>query len=86
MTAGFPPGVRVATVTSAFDLPVMPRDWQLDGAADLCPVYVHHGELPTSSVVMRQVSAFLAGREQDRCAWWHRWPAQAFAAFGTPSP
>jgi hypothetical protein len=86
MTAGFPAGVRVATVTSAFDLPVMPRDWQLDGAADLCPVYVRHGDLPTSPVVLRQARAFLDGRDQDGCAWWHRWPTQAFAAFGTPSP
>jgi hypothetical protein len=85
MTAGFPAGVRVATATSAFDLPIMERDWQLDGAADLCPVYVDHGDLPTSSTVLRQVRDFLGGRDQGRCAWWHRWPTQAFAAFGTPS-
>jgi hypothetical protein len=86
MTAGSPRRVRVATASSAYDLPVMPRDWQLDGAADLCPVYAQHGDLPTSSTVLRQVRGFLDGRDQGRCSWWHRWPAQAFAAFGTPSP
>lgn len=84
MDAGFPPGVRVATVTSALDLPIMPRDRRLAGAADLCPLYVHHGSLPESGAVHRQVRDFLDGHDEGRCGWWRRWPTQAFSAFGVP--
>jgi hypothetical protein len=83
---GFPQDVRVATVTSAFDLPVMGHDWELDGATDLCPVYVHHGSLPVSARVHRQIRSFLDGQDQGPCAWWRRWPTQAFTAFGVPYP
>jgi hypothetical protein len=82
----FPPEVRVATVTSAFDLPVMAEGWQLSGATDLCPVPVHHGHLPTSSQVHDRVRAFLAGHPESGCPWWRRWPAQALTAFGPPPP
>lgn len=86
MEAGFPRGIRVATVTSAYDLPVMGHDWQLARAADLCPVYVDHGDLPTADPAMRQVREFLAGEDDGRCPWWHRWPTQAFSAFAAPPP
>ncbi|HEX6418634.1 MAG TPA: hypothetical protein VFZ77_09060, partial [Acidimicrobiales bacterium] len=51
MADGFAPGVRVVTVTAAPDLPVMGADWRLDDATDLCPVYVDHSGLITSSRV-----------------------------------
>jgi hypothetical protein len=86
MRAGFRGDMDVATVTSAFDLPIMPRDWELDGATNLCPVYVHHGTLPVSPVVHRQIRQVLDDRDPGTCGWWRRWPTQAFAAFGVPSP
>jgi hypothetical protein len=86
MRGAFPPEVRVATVTSVFDLPVMAEGWQLPGVTDLCPVPVHHGHLPTSSQVHDRISAFLAGRPESGCPPWRRWPAQAVTAFGSPPP
>jgi hypothetical protein len=86
MRGAFPPEVRVATVTSAFDLPVMAEGWHLPGVTDLCPVLVHHGHLPTSSLVHDRIRAFLAGRPESGCPPWRRWPAQAVTAFGPPPP
>lgn len=86
MGDGFPRHVRVATVTAALDLPVMGADWRFDDATDLCPVYVDHSGLITSAAVHRLVDGVLDGRDQGRCGWWRRWPAQAFTAFGVPSP
>lgn len=81
-----PDGLRVATVTSILDLPVMPPDWRLPGAADLCPLYVDHGHLPVSGAVYEQIRDHLAGRDGGNggCPWWRRWPAQAFSAFAVP--
>lgn len=79
-----PPGLRVATVTSAFDLPVMGRDWRLDGAVDMCPVYVHHGGLPFSAAAQAQIRGFLDGRDRDPCGWWRLWPTKSVTAFGVP--
>jgi pimeloyl-ACP methyl ester carboxylesterase len=84
MEHGIPPGLRVATVTSAFDLPVMGGEWRLDGAVDTCPVYVHHGGLPFSAAAQAQIRRFLDGGEQDPCGWWRRWPAMAATAFSVP--
>lgn len=81
-----PAGLRVATVTSALDLPVMPLDWQLPGAADLCPVYIDHGHLPLSAAAHAQIRDHLAGGWSGACPWWRPWPAQAFRAFGAPPP
>lgn len=86
MVAGFPTGVRVVTVTAAPDLPLMGPDWRLDAATDLCPVYVDHSGLITSSRVHRLVGDALDGRDPAGCAWWRRWPPLAFSAFGAPSP
>ncbi|HEX6426003.1 MAG TPA: hypothetical protein VFZ79_21100 [Acidimicrobiales bacterium] len=86
MAGGFPGGVRVVTVTAAPDLPLMGADWRLDDATDLCPVYVDHSGLITSSRVHRLVGDALDGRDPAGCAWWRRWPPLAFAAFGAPSP
>jgi hypothetical protein len=80
----FPARVRVATVTSAFDLPVMPDGWELSGAANLCPVPVHHGSLPHAAQVHDQVRTFLGGRADSGCPWWRRWSTEAFTAFGAP--
>lgn len=86
MVDGFPARARVATVTSAFDLPAMGPDWRLPGATDLCPVYVHHGSLPTADRVHQQVRGFLTGEPAPSCGWWRRWPTQAFTPFGAPGP
>lgn len=85
MDDAFPGDVRVATVTSAFDLPIMPRHWRLGGAVDLCPVYRDHGDLPVAEVVLAEVRRFLDGGGEDDCGWWRRWPTQAFTAFGIPA-
>jgi hypothetical protein len=82
----FPPGLPIATVTSTFDLPTMPEGWQQAGTTDLCPLAVHHGDLPTSSRVHDQVRRFLTGRPEPACPAWRRWPAQAVTAFGAPPP
>src|SRR5690606_4372720 len=58
-----PDGLRVATVTSILDLPVMPPDWRLPAADDLCPLYVDHGHLPVSGAVYGQIRDHLAGRD-----------------------
>jgi hypothetical protein len=79
-----PAELRVATVTSALDLPVMPPDWQLPAADDLCPLYVDHGSLPLSAPAHAQIRDHLAGGEPGGCPWWRRWPARAFSAFGAP--
>ncbi|HEY8524291.1 MAG TPA: hypothetical protein VIL48_04965 [Acidimicrobiales bacterium] len=55
MTGDYRDGLRLATVTSAFDLPIMGRAWGLAGAADLCPLYVRHSELPTADRVSSPV-------------------------------
>jgi hypothetical protein len=77
--------VRVITVTSAFDLPIMAGDDDLDGAVELCPVYVRHGDLPRSPRVLADVRRVLESPAGHRCAWWRRWPAQAFSAFAVPA-
>ncbi|HEX6237822.1 MAG TPA: alpha/beta fold hydrolase [Acidimicrobiales bacterium] len=86
LVRSLPDGLRVATVTSALDLPVMPPDWRLPGADDLCPLYVDHGHLPVSGAVYEQIRDHLAGRDGGTggCPWWRRWPAQAFSAFAVP--
>ena len=86
MADGFPRHVQVVTMTGALDLPVMGADWRLDGATDLCPVYVDHGGLITSREVHRSIDRVLDGRGQAGCGWWRRWPALAFTAFGVPPP
>jgi len=79
-------GVLVITVTSAFDLPIMAGDRDVDGALELCPLYVHHGSLPLSSRVLAEVRRALDSPFRGSCAWWRRWPAQAFSAFAVPAP
>lgn len=79
-------GVRVITVTSAFDLPIMASDADLPRAVDLCPVYVHHGNLPRSPKVLADVRRALGSPTDGGCGWWRRWPTQAFAAFAVPTP
>jgi hypothetical protein len=86
MRQAFPPGARVATVTSVFDLPIMAEGWQEPGMTDLCPVPVRHGRLPDSSHVHDRVRAFLAGHRQPGCPAWWRGPSQALTAFGSPPP
>lgn len=86
MRQGFGPGVRVVTVTSAYDLPVMAGDRQEPGADDACPVYVHHGSLPRSSQVHDQIRRALQRGVEGGCGWWRRWPTQAFTAFAVPPP
>jgi alpha-beta hydrolase superfamily lysophospholipase len=84
MRHGFPPGVPVAAVTSAFDLPIMAAEREGPGITSLCPLYVHHGSLPRAPQVEEQIRAALAGEPPAPCPWWRRWPARAFAAFGVP--
>lgn len=86
MRRGFAPSVRVLTVTSAFDLPIMGGDRQQHGVVDLCPVYVHHGDLPRSPQVHAQVRRNLQQPDGSACGWWRRWPTQAFSAFAVPTP
>lgn len=78
-------GVRVITVTSALDLPVMAGDGELPGAEQSCPVYVHHGHLPESARALAEVRQALGSPDGRRCAWWRRWPAQAFSSFAVPT-
>lgn len=86
LMAGLPDDLRVATVTSLLDLPVMPRAWGLPGARDLCPVPVAHGAMPVSPAALKPVDAWLAGERPGACPWWRERPAQAFIAFGAPPP
>lgn len=78
-------GVPVITVTSAFDLPIMAGDRALHGAVELCPFAVHHGDLPRSPRVLREIRRALESPVESDCGWWPRRPLQAFSAFAVPT-
>lgn len=78
------PGVRSLAVNSWFDLVGMPRGWRTPFAHDACPVFVHHGSLPTADTVDEVITDFLAVDERSACPWYRTALASVAAPFTVP--
>ncbi|MCE7083426.1 hypothetical protein [Streptomyces sp. ST2-7A] len=82
-----PDDVRVLSVTSATDLPLMPNGWRLAGEnveADVCPLRVPHPYLPIRPAFTREVNRFLDGEPPTACPPWRDWGIPLSRPFGTP--
>ncbi|WP_228470996.1 hypothetical protein [Streptomyces alkaliphilus] len=82
-----PEDVRVLSVTSATDLPLMPNGWRLAGGsveADVCPLRVPHPYLPIRPAFTREVNRFLDGEPPMPCPVWRDWGVPLSRPFGTP--
>ncbi|MBB0230326.1 hypothetical protein FOE67_12590 [Streptomyces calidiresistens] len=82
-----PGDVRVLSITSATDLPLMPNGWQLAGndvEADVCPLRVPHPYLPIRPAFTREVNRFLDGEPPTSCPPWRDWGVPLSRPFGTP--
>ena len=79
-----PGDVRVLSITSAADLPLMPHGWRLDVARNGCPVRAEHSSLPTSAAFDDEVIRFLDRRDPPPCPMWRDWGAVVMQAFGVP--
>ncbi|MCZ4587049.1 hypothetical protein O4328_25770 [Rhodococcus opacus] len=79
-----PGEVRVLSITSAADLPLMPHGWRLDVERNGCPVRAAHSSLPTSAAFDDEVIRFLDHRDSPPCPMWRDWGAVVMQAFGVP--
>lgn len=84
MAQDLPDHLRVLSVTSVFDHPLMPRGWRIHGAVDACPVPVAHPNLPYSRELQEAVTRFLDGEELPSCPGWRRAVGPLFRPFAAP--
>ncbi|WP_257890728.1 hypothetical protein [Rhodococcus sp. USK10] len=77
-----PEGVRVLSIASAADLPLMPHGRRLDVERNGCPVRAAHSSLPTSAAFDDEVIRFLNHRDPVPCPAWRDWGAVVIQAFG----
>jgi pimeloyl-ACP methyl ester carboxylesterase len=79
-----PEEVRVLSIASAADLPLMPHGRRLDVERNGCPVRAAHSSLPTSAAFDDEVIRFLNHRDPVPCPAWRDWGAVVMQAFGVP--
>ncbi|MFG1944235.1 hypothetical protein [Nonomuraea sp. NPDC048826] len=81
-----PPGdLRVLSVPSVFDTPLMPAGPALPWADDLCPIPVTHPNLPYSAEFQRSLTRFLDHRPLPSCPPWHHAVGHTFRPFSVPA-
>ncbi|HMO12307.1 MAG TPA: hypothetical protein PKB06_12585 [Actinotalea sp.] len=80
-----PAEVRTVSVTSATDLPLMPRGWRMDVDRNVCPLRVAHPYLPLAPQYFAEVQAFLDDAQGQSCPPWRDWGAAAARPFGLPA-
>lgn len=80
-----PPGVRVISVTSATDLPLMPGGWRLPVERNACPLREAHPYLPGSNGMLDEVNRFLRGAPPRSCPPWRDWGTAMTRSFGVPA-
>ena len=79
-----PEEVRVLSVASVADLPLMPHGWRLDVERNGCPVRAAHSSLPVSAAFDDEVIRFLNHRDPLPCPAWRDWGAVVMRALGVP--
>ncbi|MGI5291948.1 hypothetical protein ACQEVF_52760 [Nonomuraea polychroma] len=85
LTARPPAGLRVLSVPSVFDTPLMPAGPALPWASNLCPIPVIHPDLPHSVEFQRSLMRFLDGEAQPPCPPWRHAVGHVFRPFSVPA-
>ncbi|MEX0761952.1 MAG: hypothetical protein WD333_05895 [Dehalococcoidia bacterium] len=70
MSRPLPADVRVLSITSVSDLPLMPDGWRVDEAEDACPMALIHPHIPWAEEYHTAIDRFLDGEPMPRCAAW----------------
>jgi hypothetical protein len=84
LAMALPEDLRVLSVTSVFDHPLMPRGWRIEGAVDACPIAVAHPNLPYALELQETVARFLDGEALPPCPLWRRSVGPVFRPFAVP--
>jgi hypothetical protein len=79
-----PPDVRVLSIPSVFDLPLMPDGRVIQGAQDACPVPVPHPNLPYAEEFRDHIVRFLDHDQPATCPAWHLAARPLFLPFTAP--
>ncbi|UGY94618.1 hypothetical protein [Streptomyces gobiensis] len=80
-----PPDIRVLSVPSVFDTPLMPAGPSLRWATDLCSIPVIHPNVPYSAEFQRSLTRFLDHEPQSPCPLWRRAVGPLFRPFSVPT-
>ncbi len=70
MSRPLPEDVRVLSITSVSDLPLMPEGWRVDGAEDACPMSLLHPHIPWAEEYHIAIDRFLDREPMPGCAAW----------------
>ena len=82
-----PDGVRVLSVMTAMDLPLMSEGWELDVERNACPLPVDHSDMPVTNEFTEEVIRFLDGQPRPECPVWRGWGSMLVLPFGSaPAP
>lgn len=84
MSLPLPEKVRVISIPSTGDLPVLPSGWELPVDRNACPVREPHTSLPASEALLREVNRFLDGEPPPPCPPWRSWGVPMSRPFGVP--
>jgi hypothetical protein len=79
-----PDEIRVVSVPSVFDLPLLPSDPTLAGADDACPIPVTHPNLPYAREFLAVVDRAAAGQPLPQCPPWRSIVGPLFRPYNVP--
>ncbi|MEW2382637.1 hypothetical protein AB0873_11210 [Micromonospora sp. NPDC047707] len=80
-----PDNLRILSVPSVFDLPLMPTGPTLPAVTNHCPIPVIHPDLPYSAEFQRSVTQFLDHDLVARCPPWRHAIGPMFRPFSVPA-